>query len=99
MRPGWAVAEENRELVLRLIEAEADEDEEEGEAQDPTFDADQVKFDEKGKKGKRGEVPRSAMTEEAITEMWLRAVEPSPGDFLRLKFERQAAERHAEGGS
>ena len=47
---------------------------------------DEIKFDEKGKKGKKGEVEQSMFTEEQIAEMWMRNIRTSPADFLKMKF-------------
>ena len=57
------------------------EDDEEGEAE-PNQKPDEVKFDEKGQKGKGGEVEVKHLTDEQIAQMWLRGVQTSPADFL-----------------
>ena len=90
MRPDWAEARENRELVANLIPS-PEERTPEGEAppQDPTFAADEVQFDEKGEGGKRGEVPLEGLSEDQIAELWLRRLQTSPADFLRSKFSFQ----------
>ena len=51
---------------------------------------DQIRFDDKGKKGKQGKVEVDRLTDEQIAQMWLRGVQTSPADFLRLKFAEQA---------
>ena len=51
--PAWPEAVANRALVAGLIPKEKKDDDEEGAA-DPSQQPDEVKFDEKGKKGKRG---------------------------------------------
>ncbi len=89
-QPGWREASENRALVAALIPAEP-EPPEEAPPGDPTFDADEVRFDEKGEKGKEGEVEQSLFSDEQIAEMWLRGVQSTPADFLRMKFAFQAA--------
>ena len=94
LRPGWSAARNNRELVAGLIPAEQQpRDEEQGQPQDPTFDPDEIRFDEKGDQGKEGQVEQSLFSEEQIAEMWLRSVQSTPADFLRLKFAAQAANR------
>jgi Ca-activated chloride channel family protein len=90
-RPGWAEAEENRALVESLIPPPEPESDEEQQG-DPHFKPDEVKFDEKGKKGKEGEIPQEKLSDEQKAEMWLRRLQVTPADFLRRKFAAQAAE-------
>ncbi len=63
---------------------------------DPTFDADQVEFDERGQQGERGEVEMGALSDEQIAEMWMRRLQTSPADFLRQRFAIEVAQE--EGG-
>jgi len=100
-RPDWPEARENRDLVAALISKTAERDEEEqGAPQDPTFDPDEIKFDDKADKGKEGEVEQSFLTDEQIAEMWLRGVRTSPTEFLARKFayEVDDGERRSQGG-
>jgi Ca-activated chloride channel family protein len=90
LKPDYREARENRELVLSLIPEE--EDEEEAPPGDPSLGADEIQFDEKGEKGKEGEVDQQQLTEEQIAEMWMRQVQTTPADFLRLKFLIQSEE-------
>jgi Ca-activated chloride channel family protein len=90
-RPDWTEAEENQALVASLIPAPDPESDEEQQG-DPHFKPDEVKFDEKGKKGKEGEVEQQMLTDEQKAEMWLRRLQVTPADFLRHKFAAQAAE-------
>ena len=53
---------------------------------------DEVKFDEKGKKGKEGKIEQEMLTDEQKAEMWLRRLQVTPADFLRRKFAAQAGE-------
>jgi Ca-activated chloride channel family protein len=89
-RPGWSEAEENRALVVSLIPPPEPESDEEQQG-DPHYTPDEVKFDEKGKKGKEGQVEQM-LTDEQKAEMWLRRLQVTPADFLRRKFAAQAAE-------
>ena len=91
-RPGWLAAKVNRDRVSRLIPKPKKDDEEGGEP-NPNLKPDEVKFDEKGKKGERGQVEAPTLTEEQIAQMWLRGVQASPAEFLRLKFAAQAKEK------
>jgi Ca-activated chloride channel family protein len=93
-RPGWPEAKANRDLVAGLIPDEKKPEDEEGPA-DPNQKPDEMKLDDKGKKGKRGQVEVKELTDEQIAQMWLRGVQTSPADFLRLKFAEQARERKA----
>ena len=90
-RPGWTEAEENRALVMSLIPPLEPESDEEQQG-DPHYEPDEVKFDEKGKKGKEGEIEQTLLTDEQKAEMWLRRLQVTPADFLRRKFAAQAEE-------
>jgi Ca-activated chloride channel family protein len=84
-RPGWREAKANLALVQSLIPPKTPEDY--GEA--PNLKPDQVKFDELGKKGKKGPVDVRQQT----AEMWMRNIHTSPHDLLARKFAVEAAER------
>jgi Ca-activated chloride channel family protein len=89
-RPGWKEAEENREMILALIPPKPKEDEEEfGDA--GNLPPDDIVFDEKGEKGKVGEIEQSELTEDQLAEMWMRRLQTTPADFMRIKFAVQAA--------
>ena len=89
-RPDWTEASENRALVANRIPEESPPPEE-GQG-DPSFAPDEIKFDEKGEKGEKGEIDQAFFTDEQLAEMWLRGVQSTPADFLRMKFAYQAAE-------
>ena len=59
---------------------------------EPSFAPDEIRFDEKGEKGEKGDVDQAFFSDEQIAEMWLRGVERTPADFLRMKFAFQAYE-------
>lgn len=86
-RPDWREARENRERVAALIPKKKD-DEGEEDSGDPSYAPDEVKFDDKGKKGKEGRVE---VSESQMGELWLRGLTTSPAGFLRQKFAVQAA--------
>ena len=92
IRPDFLEAEENRKLVVSLIEEEKEEESSE-EQGDPNLDADEVKFDDKGKKGKEGEIDQSLFSDEQVAEMWMRNIQTSPADYLRFKFQIQASSK------
>jgi Ca-activated chloride channel family protein len=78
-RPGWPEAERNLALVEKLIPPAKKEDY--GEA--TSLGADQIKFDDMGKKGKRGTMQLSAAQ---TAEMWMRNIQTSPAQLLARKF-------------
>ncbi len=82
-RPDFREATANRELVRTLIPPEK-KDEQQEEA--PDMKPDDVKFDEKGKKGKAGRVELGTQT----AEMWMRALQTTPAQLLQRKFAIQA---------
>lgn len=83
-QPEFPQATTNLELVRSWILPEEDDDEE--AAGDPTFEADEVKFDEKGKKGKKGQIEQELFSEEQLAELWMRNIQTTPAEFLRRKF-------------
>jgi len=87
VRPGWREARENRDRVAALI-LKPKKDDEEGAEEAPDVKPDEVKFDDKGKRGKEGRVE---VSEKQAGEIWLRGLTTSPAGFLRRKFATQAA--------
>lgn len=85
-RPAFVEAEVNLRLVQSMIPNVPESEGEEGEAHDPTFSADEIRFDEKGEKGKSGEMSEMQLSEDQLAEIWMRSIEISPADFLRSKF-------------
>jgi Ca-activated chloride channel family protein len=86
-RPHWREAEENLALVRSLIPPppkKSDEEQEEA----PNLKPDEIKFDKKGKKGKKTLVN----AKEEMAEIWMRNIQTSPADFLRRKFAIESAE-------
>lgn len=86
LKPDYKEALANLELIRSLIGKKKKEEDEQEHGGDPSFEADEIKFDEKGKKGKKGEIEQSMFTEEQIAEMWMRNIRTSPADFLKMKF-------------
>ena len=93
-KPDSRAAKENRDLVQSMFQKKKakEKDDEPPEGQDPTFNPDEVKFDEKGKKGKRGEIVQAELSAEQIQQVWMRRLQTTPSDFLRLKFAAQVEE-------
>ena len=68
-----------------------------GDAAPPNLEADEVQFDEQGEQGERGEINQDLMSDEQLTEMWMRRLHTSPSDFLRRRFAIENAQRGAVG--
>jgi Ca-activated chloride channel family protein len=92
-KPGDTAAKENRDLVGALIPKakNAKQDQQIQKGQPPTFDPDDVKTDDKGKLGQKGEVGNVELSADQVEQMWMRRLQTTPSDFLRLKFAAQAA--------
>ncbi len=90
--PSWQEAQENLALVESLIpKPPKKKDEEEEEA--TNLPPDQIKFDEKGKQGKKA--AQVALDPKKMEEIWMRNIQTTPADFLRRRFAMQAVqERH-----
>lgn len=84
LRPGWHEAEENLTLVETLIADRKKQEDEQEEA--PDLKPDQIQFDDKGKKGKEGQVDLAQQT----AEMWMRNIQITPTDLLARKFAIEA---------
>ncbi len=95
LRPGWADARTNLEIVRRRLETPpAAED----DPPPPTFEADDVRFDNDRNEGTRGEVDLPGLSDEQIGELWLKGLKSDPAEFLRMKFAFQS-EAAVRGGS
>ena len=84
--PAHEDARFNRDLVARILKAR-DADAERPDTDYTHFAPDEIRFDEKGKKGKAGEVSGG---EAQVGELWLRQISTTPADFLKRKFALQA---------
>lgn len=87
LKKDYPEARFNLEYIQLLIPKP--EEQKEGPPGDPTFDPDEIKFDEKGKKGKKGEIEQTQLTDEQVAELWMRRIQTSPAQFLKLKFSYQ----------
>ena len=85
-QPDYQAARENRDLVQSLIQQKKarEREEEPPEGQEPTFTPDEMQVDEKGKQGKEGEVGQAELSAEQIQKVWMRRLQTTPADFLRL---------------
>jgi Ca-activated chloride channel homolog len=93
-KPDYNTAKENRDLIQSLIQKRKakEKDQEPPEGQEPTFNPDEIKFDEKGKKGKKGEIDQAELSAEQIQQVWMRRLQTTPSDFLRFKFAAEVEE-------
>jgi len=102
-RPDHAAAKTNLAIVRKALEAaEAKRrKQEQDDAPPPDLKADETKVDEKQKGGKRIKVTPGDVTTPGAAEAWMRQVQTTPADFLKLKFAIQASEpgRPASGGA
>jgi Ca-activated chloride channel homolog len=90
-RPAWREAQENLELVQSLIPKAKDNDKDEQSEESPDLPPDQVKFDEKGKKGKQARI-KMKFDPAKMADIWMRNIQTTPADFLRQRFAIQAAQ-------
>ena len=90
--PNNAAAKHNRAIVEAALEAQEEKrrKQEKGEAP-PDEKADEMRVDPKQKGGKRIQVQADDLTTPGAAEAWMRQVQTSPADFLKLKFAIQAA--------
>lgn len=84
LNPHWADAKTNLQIAERLAEIAKKDDKE--QAEDPNEPPDQVKFDDKGKKGKEGKIDISEQT----SEIWMKNLLVTPHDLLARKFSLEA---------
>jgi Ca-activated chloride channel homolog len=90
--PNNAAAKHNKAIVEAALEAQEEKrrKQEKGEAP-PDEKADEMRVDPKQKGGKRIQVQADDLTTPGAAEAWMRQVQTSPADFLKLKFAIQAA--------
>jgi Ca-activated chloride channel family protein len=87
-RHPWTEAEENLVLMESLIPKKPKNEDKEQEVA-PNLPPDQIKFYEKGNRGKK--VLMSAKIDpKKMVEMWMRNIQTTPADFLRRRFAAQA---------
>jgi Ca-activated chloride channel homolog len=93
-RHPWTDAEENLVFVQSLIPKPKDDKKKDKEQEEeaPNLPPDQMKFDEKGKQGKKTQ--RIKIDPAKMADIWMRNIQTTPADFLRRRFAIQAAEEH-----
>ncbi|HJS61819.1 MAG TPA: VWA domain-containing protein [Pseudolabrys sp.] len=100
-QPDNVAAKTNLAIVRKAFEA-AEEKRRKDEQQDaapPDLKPDETKVDEKQKGGKRIKVAPNDMTTAGAADAWMRQVQTTPADFLKLKFAIQANSGSTPGGS
>jgi Ca-activated chloride channel family protein len=92
-QPGHVAAKANRAIVAALLEAQEEKrrKQEQDDSAPPDQKADEMRVDPKQKGGKRIQVTPRDVTTAGAAEAWMRAVQTTPADFLKLKFAIQAA--------
>jgi Ca-activated chloride channel family protein len=89
----WPEAQQNLDLVQSLIPPTKDKDKDQQQESPPNLTPDQVKFDEKAKNGKK--MKAQTLDPAKMADIWMRNIQTTPAEFLRLRFAIQAAqERH-----
>jgi Ca-activated chloride channel family protein len=90
--PNNEAARHNKAIVEAALEAQEEKrrKQEQGETP-PDEKADEMRVDQKQKGGKRIQVQARDLTTPGAAEAWMREVQTSPADFLKLKFAIQAA--------
>ena len=92
LRPGWAEAEQNRDLARARMEMLAPPDSDAG-GTGGKLGADEIVFDDTGrvKSSDQEQVIEEAemMSDEEVRPVWLRRVQNDPANFLRTRFSYQ----------
>jgi Ca-activated chloride channel homolog len=98
-RPGNAAARINRAIVEAALKASEEKrrKQEQGEPAPPDEKADETRVDPNQKGGKRIQVTPEDLTTPGAAEAWMRQVQTSPADFLKLKFAIQASSPRSAG--
>jgi Ca-activated chloride channel family protein len=88
--PGWQAAAENLALARHTLDyvEEAREQSSTGE-----LEADDVVYDNERERGQEITVDRESALEAASAEKWMRSVDTETADFLRSRFQLEAARR------
>jgi Ca-activated chloride channel family protein len=93
VQPGNAAARTNRAVVQAALDAREAKrrKQEQDDSAPPDLKADETKIDPNQKGGKKVAVTPQDVTTAGAAEAWMRQVQTSPADFLKLKFAIQAA--------
>ena len=98
-QPGHPAAKTNRAIVEALWQAQEEKrrKQEQDDSAPPDEKADEMRVDPKQKGGKRIQVKPEDVTTAGAAEAWMRAVQTTPADFLKLKFAIQATNSPGAG--
>jgi Ca-activated chloride channel homolog len=98
-RPQDLAARTNRAIVAAALKAQEEkrEKQEQEDSAPPDEKADEVRVDPNQKGGKRIKVTPQDVTTAGAAEAWMRQVQTTPADFLKMKFAIQAASPQAKG--
>jgi Ca-activated chloride channel family protein len=90
--PELSEASFNRDWVAGLLALDQKEYDDAG-GTGGMLEADRIVFDERGARGKgemtQQEARAQGLSEAELRDLWMRRVQTTPGDFLRLKFAYQ----------
>ena len=91
-RPAHLAAKTNRAIVVALFEAQEEKrrKQEQDDRAPPDQKADEMRVDPNQNGGKRIQVTPQDVTTAGAAEAWMRAVQTTPADFLKMKFAIQA---------
>lgn len=100
-QPDNAAAKTNLAIVTAAYEAaEAKRRQrEQGEPEQPGLPPDETKMDKEQKGGQRVQVTPDSLTTPGAAAAWMRAIETTPADFLKLKFAIQANSDQSPAGT
>jgi Ca-activated chloride channel family protein len=92
-QPDNIAAKTNRTIVLAALRKQEEKrrKQEEEDQNTPDLPPDETKIDRDQKDGKRIRVTPQDLTTAGAAEAWMREVQTSPADFLKMKFAIQAA--------
>ena len=92
-QPGHLAAKTNRAIVAAALKAREEKrrKQEQDDSAPPDEKADETRIDPDQKGGKRIQIKPEDVTTAGAAEAWMREVQTSPADFLKLKFAIQAA--------
>jgi Ca-activated chloride channel family protein len=91
-QPDHFAAKTNRAIVLAALKKQQEQRRQQEEGQNPpSLPPDETRVDPDQKGGQRVEVTPEDVTTAGAAEAWMREVQTSPADFLKLKFAIQAA--------
>ncbi|TGD73462.1 tetratricopeptide repeat protein [Mangrovimicrobium sediminis] len=93
-RPDWPLARDNRALAELRKQRLEDAGNDRAQDDNATFKPDEIRFDNKAgnSDGKPVELNDASLSDAALRATWLRRVQTTPADFLRVKFAYQAAQ-------